>query len=64
MKEDQDFLYKSSQVGTDRKSDERHSPLMGGGKALSQGNGGSIRTSWSELPVHSYVKIVIIGGLF
>ncbi|MDD5380839.1 MAG: exosortase/archaeosortase family protein [Phycisphaerae bacterium] len=64
MKEDKDLLYKPSQVGTDRKSDERYSPLMGGGKALSLGDGGSIRTSWCELPVHSYVKMVIIGGLF
>jgi exosortase len=34
------------------------------GGADCKGGGGSVRTSWRELSVHSYVKIAIIGGLF
>ncbi|MGA1979090.1 MAG: exosortase/archaeosortase family protein [Sedimentisphaerales bacterium] len=34
------------------------------GGTLSFGDGNSVCTSWRELSVHSYVKIVIIGGLF
>jgi exosortase len=64
IKEDQGLIYKPSQVGTDFKCDERHSPLSGGGGTPSLRDGNSVRTSWRELSVHSYVKMVIIGGLF
>ncbi len=64
VKGNQDLICKPSQVGNDRKRDERHSPLRGSGGTPSPGDGSSVRTSWSELPVHSYVKMMIIGGLF
>ncbi len=72
MKDDQDLIYEPSQVGSDCKYDEKHSPLRGGRGAsslsslgdASRWNGNPVRTSWRELSVHSYVKMVIIGGLF
>jgi exosortase len=64
IKEDQGLIYTSSQAGTDRKCDERYSPLRGNRGTPSLMNGNSVRASWRELSVHSYVKMVIIGGLF
>jgi exosortase len=46
-----------SQVRTDRKCDERHFQRQ-------PQKGNSVRTSWRQLSVHSYIKMVIIGGLF
>jgi exosortase len=41
---------------------EAQTTNRGGGPLL--GDESSVRTSWRELSVHSYVKIAIIGGLF
>src|SRR4030042_507729 len=47
------------------KYDERHLGIQGSGMTASfLGDGNSVRTSWRELSVHSYVKMMIIGGLF
>ncbi len=65
IKDDQSLTFESSQAGTDRKCDERRFGAQGsGGQTPSLGDGNSFRTSWRELSVHSYVKMMIIGGLF
>jgi exosortase len=47
------------------KYDERHLRTQGSGMTASfPGGGSSVRTSWCELSVHSYIKMAIIGGLF
>jgi exosortase len=68
IKEDQGLIYKPSQVGTDCKCDERHlirDPSLGPREPFERREtSDERRTSWRELSVHSYVKMVIIGGLF
>lgn len=68
MEKSNGFFCKSTPEGTDSKCGER--PF---GTQVFEGNvpfckqpqnGNLVRTSWCELPVHCYVKMVIIGGLF
>ncbi|MDD5326408.1 MAG: exosortase/archaeosortase family protein [Phycisphaerae bacterium] len=61
MKDDHNLICESSQTGTDCKCDKKHFSCQG---TAFSGDGTSVRSSWNELPVHSYVKIAIIGGLF
>ena len=50
---------------TNCKYDEGHFGTQGLNMTTSfLGDGSSVRTSWRELSVHSYVKMAIIGGLF
>ena len=64
MKKSNGLFCKSPLEGTDCKCSERHSPIIEGGGASSFRDENPVRTSWSELSVHTYVKIIIIGGLF
>lgn len=65
VKGEQDPIYKPSCAENNHKRSERHFGTQDSGVgALSLGDESSVRTSWRELSVHSYIKIMIIGGLF
>jgi len=65
MKDDHNLICKPSQTGTGCKCDEKHLGVQGSREGtVLLWEGTSVRTSWRELPVHSCVKIAIIGGLF
>ena len=68
MKKSNGLFYKSPTERTDSECGEKHfeTPVFEEGVSFCKQpqNGNLVRTSWRELSVHSYVKMVIIGGLF
>jgi exosortase len=62
IKDDQRLTYKPSLKGGD--GDGHFSASDSNEQAYIDENGNPVRTSWGELPVHIYFKIVVIGGLF
>ncbi len=56
-----DLICEASQAGNDPKCDRNKRSSSG---MPSFKDGSSVRTSWRELSIHSYIKMIIIGGLF